>query len=498
MYPVNPNHLDVIECWKGLSRTQATELTMWYQFLDECLHNEVREVLSKEVVQDLMDSNEAIEEVHFFARMLECLRSKPQRIVDIIFIDIIDSMMGMFHDRFPNESASFASSWSHFSGGLSLFLHNFLRLQDCFQHSPHGPCLEANFDFQFSRWVLTATGDVAWQPPNIRFLHVPTTRASGETYRITPFVWKEIDSPIRSPSCDSYVDQVEYVITRSPATFTWDPVKRCFNTVIGHPRDGKPRTVETVVMATINTLFPDDVIFERRSRWSMKLDVTPTRQPLTPAENRLPSCETYLRRLLEISSAGSDHETVVHNRPVMYSSPQKRKVSKPEVVDAVTASKRRCRDSMLELDDALSDEELLCDDSFVPRYSQGIPQIAEHKSNDPFVGPQRRRYDFDQPVKIQCDSGYSSSSTSPAFPVESTPSEDAIIADRGSLHQDEILHNYHEFADRRLFKDAGLVTSPFSDSERMAYESIFMEDSDEWSPATDGSSINMDMVMSEQ
>jgi hypothetical protein len=169
--------------------------------------------------------------------MLEYLRSKPQRIINISFVNVIDSMMAMFHDRLPDESASLASSWSQFSGGLSLFLHKFLGLQDCFCHSAEVPCLEVNLDFQFARWVLTATGDVVCQPPSIRFLHVPTTRASGETYRITPFVWKAVGSPIRSPGCDDYVEQVNYTVTRSPATFTWDPAKRCFNTVVGHFRD---------------------------------------------------------------------------------------------------------------------------------------------------------------------------------------------------------------------------------------------------------------------
>lgn len=47
-------------------------------------------------------------------------------------------MTSMFHDQFPNESASLASSWSSFSGGLSRFLHKFLLLQDCFYHSTEG------------------------------------------------------------------------------------------------------------------------------------------------------------------------------------------------------------------------------------------------------------------------------------------------------------------------------------------------------------------------
>lgn len=64
---------------------------------------------------------------------------------------------------------------------------------------------------------------------------MPITRASGETYRVTPFVWQEAVSPIRSPGCDGsdgYDDRVEYEILQSPATFTWDPVKACFNTVV--------------------------------------------------------------------------------------------------------------------------------------------------------------------------------------------------------------------------------------------------------------------------
>lgn len=68
MHPVNPNHLDVIECWKGLSHTQALELAMWYQFLHESLHNEVKDSLSKDIVNHLLarsgkSSSHAAEEV---------------------------------------------------------------------------------------------------------------------------------------------------------------------------------------------------------------------------------------------------------------------------------------------------------------------------------------------------------------------------------------------------------------------------------------------------
>jgi hypothetical protein len=54
MHAVNPNHLDVVECWKGPSHTRALELAMWYQFLHACLHNEVKDYLTEGVVKDLL------------------------------------------------------------------------------------------------------------------------------------------------------------------------------------------------------------------------------------------------------------------------------------------------------------------------------------------------------------------------------------------------------------------------------------------------------------
>lgn len=53
--PVNPNHLDLAECWKGLTHSQATELVMWYNILHECLHDMVRTRLCEDLVRDLLD-----------------------------------------------------------------------------------------------------------------------------------------------------------------------------------------------------------------------------------------------------------------------------------------------------------------------------------------------------------------------------------------------------------------------------------------------------------
>jgi len=207
--------------------------------------------------------------------------------------------------------------------------------------------------------------------------------------------------------------------------------------------------METVILARVTTSFPDHIVFEKQSRWSVKLDVTPSHQ--------LSHAFSALR---ENSLKAS---TVVSGEEIVVRSPQKCKVSKPEVVVAETAAKRRCQGDDLH-------------ESFFP----DVVQYTRHN----------------QPVDMQCDSGFSSLPPSPVV-SDSTTSDDAVISKRGGLQQEDIMHNYHEFADRRLFKDAGLIISPVSDDEQRAYESIFMGDSEERSSSSEVGSPNLHATMSD-
>jgi hypothetical protein len=92
----------------------------------------------------------------------------------------------------------------------------------------------------------------------------------------------------------------------------------------------------------------------------------------------------------------------------------------------------------------------------------------------------------------QGDSSMSSPNPNPSSPNDSA-SNSAVEVDHADLQQQQILCNYQEFSERKLRKDAGLI-SPISDGERRAFEDIFLEDN-EWSPVTDGSVINMDTLM---
>ncbi|KAF1363736.1 hypothetical protein EJ07DRAFT_152512 [Lizonia empirigonia] len=361
---VTASHLDLSECWKGLSHSQATELLMWYQFLHKSLESEVRVSLCNDLVKGLLESAEPIDEVFFVPRMLEYLKGKRHRVIDVNFVDLIDSMMGMFHDQFPHKAAAVSSHWSHFSGGLSLFLQNFLRIQDCFKAIPEGQCLVVDFEFQYIDSVLKASGEVTWQLPEVRFLNLPNSRLSGEEYRITPFLLKDLQSPVSSPGCDDYVDEVTYTIPRSAVSFGWDAMKQCFRTILPDSEDGEAHTIETVFSATVVTPFPNDVQFQRQSRWGIKLDVAPadsdyTRSMIHAHENVKLSefrkgeiwnepFHDALQHRTQISSSDSEQTTVlrhIFDTRRSAQSPQKRKVSKPEVFPASLDTKRRRRDS---------------------------------------------------------------------------------------------------------------------------------------------------------
>lgn len=198
----------------------------------------------------------------------------------------------------------------------------------------------------------------------------------------------------------------------------------------------------------------------------MKLDITPNEHSLKSLHTPVrASFDTLREGSLQAPTIVSDNGTVVH-------SPQKRKVSKPGLVVTEAAAKRRCQDRTLSSNDL--------NESFLQNvlWSARCNGVYTKYKGDRHA----REQESTQPIEGQSDSQPSSLPPSPVV-LGSTTSDDAAIPERGGLHQEVILHNYHELVDRRLFKDAGLIISPVSDGERRAYESIFMEDSDEWSPS---------------
>ena len=167
------------------------------------------------------DHTEAVDEVYLVLRMFNYLRSAPShRLIDISFVNLIDNMLSMFHDKNFSETVATTSSGSQFSdGGLSRFLHDFLHAQDCFLD---GQYIKVDFGFEYAEPFIKAIGKVTWQPSDVRFLALPGRLSPGEEYRITPFV-----------PCDSLgAQQVTYALPRSSLSFRWDSDKQCFRAIV--------------------------------------------------------------------------------------------------------------------------------------------------------------------------------------------------------------------------------------------------------------------------
>lgn len=295
-------------------------------------------------------------------------------------------------------------------------------------------------------------------------------------------------------------------------------------------------TIETVLKATIITPFPDQARFERQSRWNIRLDISAAEQSKIATikrvnkgksvqrsdlhENELwskPYCDTL--RPGTCSSpigpkiASLENDTVFRNIPpnvLNVPFPQKRKVSKPGIAETDVNTKRRRRDSANEncewtdvfRQECSGDEAEL---SVLHKHKEwsGLGGTCAYNNRSTTGGCVANRY---RPYNYK-ESFYTwhyhleqqdSSLPSPGFhPTGSNSSAPNSAIERGytALQQQQILHNYREFAESKPYKDAGIF-SPVSEGERTVFEGIFLGDSEEWSSLTDRSAVELDTVMS--
>lgn len=283
-----------------------------------------------------------------------------------------------------------------------------------------------------------------------------------------------------------------------------------------------------MLKATIVTPFPDHVQFERQSRWSIKLNVVPTRSVYGPSTRRsnehvkrvgcdedTPGLEQHLssyRWFTHEDLRHSEDKAVFRNvcgNKTETPSPQKRKVSRPEVAGPVLETKRRCHHpawgqeselaATLETDDEekrarLFDQaswwqadETYADDVCSNTLPSGVFKGHVYAQRGPPHNWQHQHERQNSPSLLTDICHVNSNDTARSQAVE---------RDYGALLQEQILRNYREFESLKSQRNDEPI-SPVSDGERRVFEDIFLEDSEEWSPATDGSGLDLDTVVNE-
>jgi hypothetical protein len=288
---------------------------------------------------------------------------------------------------------------------------------------------------------------------------------------------------------------------------------------------------DTVLKATIITPFPDHIRFERQSRWNIKLDVTPAERQLSPIaptngavsghacrendQKSYVSCVDKKRKrplpatrvaqdniLQDIANACAVLQDLDNAHVVPAS--QKRKVSKPECVESGVDSKRRRRDSLFDSGSQTSLES--CDNGEAERAddlnSSDSDKLCFNDRPCTARGPaaKQQSHSFSDALHSwsQCLEAPTNSSLIDSAVVSSNSSVPNTTVETGYtmfvLQQQQIRRNYAEFVERQRRREAGVV-SPISEGERAAFESVFLDSSEVWSPTTDGSAVDPDIVM---
>jgi hypothetical protein len=120
--------------------------------------------------------------------------------------------------------------------------------------------------------------EVKWQPPSVDFLDLPTILKPGEEFRITPSV-----SPTLSSSTFTMLPyDIDYEASSDKLPIEWDHELYCFKARVPHI-DEKPESTETTLSTKLTLMFPDNVRFERTSRYLIKLSI---KQPKIPEVTR--------------------------------------------------------------------------------------------------------------------------------------------------------------------------------------------------------------------
>ncbi|KAG9193470.1 hypothetical protein G6011_03505 [Alternaria panax] len=263
------DHLDVVSCWKGISNAQALELTLWERLFQTCLASQVENDLRRRTIVQLSKVRDGVEDNGLLPSLLQSLPSEESRLIEVNLPDLIRDIIGAFYSDHSSQTAGRNFRWSLGSSDLPGFIYNYIATQDCFMRSSERLYLSAEVTIDYSTVpVVTVIARLRWQPPDVRFRPTPSQLGLRGQYIIAPY--REPDSS----SYNRFPENVEYTVMRSTSMIQWD----IFGEVFRAQAPDSPTTSETLVQASIVTQFPDNVRFERVSRYIVRVEVVNTLQ----------------------------------------------------------------------------------------------------------------------------------------------------------------------------------------------------------------------------
>lgn len=258
------DHLDMVSCWKGISNAQALEITLWERLFQRCLASQVEDDLRCRAIVQLSKVRDGVKDDELLPFLLQSLHSEQSRLVEVNLPNLIHDMIDAFYDDHPIQTAARNFRWSLGSGDLPGFVYNYIATQDCFLRSSEGMYLSAEVTLDcYTMPVVSVVARLRWQPPDIKFRPSPSQLGPRDQYIIAPY---------RVPDSSSYnrfSENVDYTVTRSTSMVQWDSLREAF-------RAQAPDTMttsETLVQASMVTQFPNNVRFERTSRYIVKVEV---------------------------------------------------------------------------------------------------------------------------------------------------------------------------------------------------------------------------------
>lgn len=217
------------------------------------------------------------------------------RVIQVDIQRLVYDMIARLYQQTTYGQQSMCS-WSSATHPAMVF--NFVRTRDYYLEALPKCYVQITLSHVISPSALKITAMINWQPPAVEFLALPISLSPGEEYVITPeYIGQTLGCSV-FPMCTT---DVEFSVSSNRLPVRWDPALRCFRAPVPnvctvgtlsvedvdrksargrqfllemYGASPKVSSAETTFTANIVMDFPDNVRFERTTRYNIKLAIT--------------------------------------------------------------------------------------------------------------------------------------------------------------------------------------------------------------------------------